>query len=649
MGKSVLDKSIYERDQLEELQLGINHGIDISIYENPEYMALQMKWIRKGLEEKIDVSLYASTAFDWFQMEEIYKGIVGSVDVSKYCNPSVSYERMREIRLGLEQGIDLSPFGNHGAKELRELRRALKDNVHIVKYIIEGYEAEQLEAIRKALAGGIDIEPYISKEYRGIAIEEITLGLMKGLSVEIYAKPDYSWQQMREIREGLEGRLDVTKYSSSMYSASQMHEIRLGLEAGLDVDSYRSLMFTDKDMRKKRVELLEELTGGTFIPMIPGKDGYHEYLFDLEKNGGIYYLQDGAIDFKRSFKYTLCEKGAVIAVYHEATYGKNGISDKGKVIKATKGKEQKILSGKGVYYDEENKSYIASFDGWIHLDEKEELLEVLPASVIDSINATTGRIVMNGNVEILGNIDSGVTLEIDGSLIVDGHVEAANIKCSGNIMIRGGINGNENAFIYAAKTLSCLYIENSIVETGEDVRTDYILSSHVTARGKIIAAGSRGSIIGSDIIAGKGIICKQAGNEANITTILNIKSPKDGKQERKSLLSQRGKILGELKVFMQARESFKMKYSVEERNNNKDFIKIEKAIYTENLELQEIETKIRELDKHDKKKEKRTVTVVDRIYEGVIVNIDMHKFECVSEKEKVVFELINGKLSITKG
>ena len=50
----------------------------------------------------IDVSLYANPEFDEFQMEEIMLGIKHGIDVSAYLNPNISWKEMERIREELE-------------------------------------------------------------------------------------------------------------------------------------------------------------------------------------------------------------------------------------------------------------------------------------------------------------------------------------------------------------------------------------------------------------------------------------------------------------------------------------------------------------------------------------------------------------------
>ncbi len=249
----------FEKDQLNEINLGISAGVDTSVYADKKYLAIQMRQIRLGLMEKLPVEVYANPEYDWFQMEEIRKGLRDGIDVQIYSSKDISYEKMRQIRKGLKAGLDFSGYQHLRADILRQMRIAHGEGIDLSKYIQEGYDAKQLFEIRQALKDNLDMEPYLTTEYIGPSLAEIRKGLMSGVDVALYATMEYSWRQMRELREGMEKRLDILKYSSPLYTWRQMHEIRLGLEKGLNVEKYRKLRFTSREMQKKRLAMLEEI------------------------------------------------------------------------------------------------------------------------------------------------------------------------------------------------------------------------------------------------------------------------------------------------------------------------------------------------------------------------------------------------------
>lgn len=267
----------YSYDQLDEIEAGMDSGVDVSIYRKKEFFALQMREIRLGLEAGLSVDIYANPQYDWFQMKELRLGLEAGVDVSVYAKKEIDYDKMRQLRAGLQDGINLSGFMKMDSGMLQELRLAWESGVSIEEYIQEGYDTEQLHEIRIALEKQLDIEPYLSPEYRGASIAEIRQGLEQGLDVTRFAETSYGWQQMREIRLGLQNRVDVSVYSKPLYNWKQMRELRLGLEAGLDISGFVSLMYTEEDMQEKRERLMA---------LIPGADHQDVPAYGNQETGG---------------------------------------------------------------------------------------------------------------------------------------------------------------------------------------------------------------------------------------------------------------------------------------------------------------------------------------------------------------------------
>lgn len=251
--------TLYTPDQRSEIQEGKKKGLNTTVYEDPAFLAIQMREIRLALEKGLDVSALRNPALDWFQMEEIRLGLESGLDVSRYAKPDISFHAMRQIRKGLECGIDVSDFLKYPPLIVRQIRKSRRDSVDIMKYVAEGYKDDQLEQIRISLTRKIPIEEYLKVEFRAPSIEEFRIGLEKGLDITPYVSTSYEWRQMREIRLGLEKRIDISLYSNPLFLAPQMKEIRLGIEDGLDVSSYAHLRFSATDMKRKRLALKEEV------------------------------------------------------------------------------------------------------------------------------------------------------------------------------------------------------------------------------------------------------------------------------------------------------------------------------------------------------------------------------------------------------
>ena len=251
--------TLYTPDQRFEIQEGKKKGLNTTVYEDPIFLAIQMREIRLALEKGLDVSVLRNPELDWLQMEEIRLGLEDRIDVSRYADPAISYHAMRQIRKGLQCGVDVSDFLDYPPMVVRQIRKSRRDGVDIMKYVAEGYKDDQLEQIRISLTRKVPIEEYLRVEYRAPSIEEFRVGLEKGLDITLYVNPSYEWRQMREIRLGLENRIDTSLFSNPLFLAPQMREIRLGIEEGLDVSSYAALRFSAMDMRNMRLALREEV------------------------------------------------------------------------------------------------------------------------------------------------------------------------------------------------------------------------------------------------------------------------------------------------------------------------------------------------------------------------------------------------------
>ena len=58
----------------------------------------QQEQIRLGLEKNIDVSIYAKSKFNSWQMEEIREGLKEGLDVLLYAKPKYNWKKMKRIR-----------------------------------------------------------------------------------------------------------------------------------------------------------------------------------------------------------------------------------------------------------------------------------------------------------------------------------------------------------------------------------------------------------------------------------------------------------------------------------------------------------------------------------------------------------------------
>ena len=61
----------YNKMQLFQLECGINRGLDVRVYDNPDFSFDQMRVIKEGLQLGLDVTQYADPQCNYSQMCEI--------------------------------------------------------------------------------------------------------------------------------------------------------------------------------------------------------------------------------------------------------------------------------------------------------------------------------------------------------------------------------------------------------------------------------------------------------------------------------------------------------------------------------------------------------------------------------------------------
>lgn len=685
------------KDQIDEIEIGIQKGLKVSYYAKKEFLAIQMHQIRLGLEEKLAVAKYAKPEYDWFQMEEIREGLKSGLDISKYADPKMSYEIMREIRKGLARGIDLPYRSGWSAGVLRELRKALLAKVNIVKYIREGYKEEQLKEIRKAIEGGIDVDSYVSVNYNGACIQEIVKGLESKLDVSIYLKEGYNWQQMREIRLGLMNRVNTDYYSNVLYNWQQMREIRLGLEEGLAVDSYATLMYTEKEMIKKHNELSEAyaetpskeneyveqildskekldfainiskdemeaiLSFNTnnkqidrenlFLHLFKagiiygidddavniivkgicredyiviargtkpenGVDGSYEFFFRTELSKKPVILEDGSVDYKNIDWLENVKKNQKIAYYHAAQEGKEGRTVTGKAIPSRKGKELRMLAGKGFELLSDRKTYVAAKTGKIeYVDDKIMITDLLE---LEDVTISTGNIQFDGSVHVRGNVGKGVSITATKDIIVEGFVEAADLSAEGDIILKKGCNASGQGKITSGNDLMARFLEGARIHTKGSVKINYCMNCEIYAENTIEVTGM---MAGGTSYAGGGISVQDIGNYTGIKTRVKVGQNDDFIKREASLNGKIYEVEEELELLKRASEDFQEKYPVEIRNTHPVYLKLEDAIYTKSQEMEKLMESKASMNKYKERFENAGIVVHGTIYEGCFVDI----------------------------
>lgn len=669
-----LDVTVYAKPeflaiQMREIRLGMLQKLPVERYAKIEYDWFQMSEIRSGLNSNLDVSKYEDPSIPFETMRQIRYGLEEGIDLSS--GKKLPAGILKELRKSVKSKVDISEYIRQGYDEqqLEQIRIALEKGVDIAPYLSLCYRGAAIREICIGLEEKIDVSMYARTEMSWQQMREIRLGLEERLDAEIYANPFYSWQQMREIRLGLEDNLPVEVYSSLMYTAKQMNKKRLALieknknaAAGAfdDKEQYGdfSLLVSSDAMkasvvlnhRHKKIsqeEIIRALKNngvthgidyyaigqigegkapGDIVEVArgkepgKGKDGWYEYFFETDVKGQPKLLDDGSVDFQNIKWFEIVKTGQKIAVYHPAENGVHGYRVTGEIVQGQKGRELKLLTGKGFILLPDNVTYIAEIDGKIELNDNR--LEITNVLVLDDVTLSTGNIDFNGSVYVRGTVGDGTVIKAQKDILCDGFIESAVLEAGGDIILKNGNNAGGQGYLKAGRDVLGSFFENAKVTAGQNIRANYCLNSELNAGNAIEIMGKNGMLAGGYTYASQYVKACNIGNEAGIATKIKLGKREGFAAYEAELADRESSVDNELLLLKNAYYDFQRKYPAEIRNANPIYLKLEDAVYTKETEAGRLHEERVKLESDKRKYDRAKAVARGTVFPGTSMDIN---------------------------
>lgn len=261
---------------------------------------------------------------------------------------------------------------------------------------------------------------------------------------------------------------------------------------------------------------------------IDGEDG----ILDFEINPGDTKAkpiinEDGTVDYRNSLKLAVVNEGDLIATYIKPTPGQYGYDVFTQMVPPNPGKELRTMHGRGLLYDPETGEYRAEYAGHVVENGPSSYKIEKLYQVNGDVDIETGNIIFNGDVVVSGDVRSGMMINAEGDVFINGHVGASTIISKKNITISKGVQGRNQGVIKAKGNVTCKFVERCRIEADENVYATSILHSTVIARQQVVVSDSKGIVISSNICGMIGVTVKEAGNDSETPTILQSGVPKE--------------------------------------------------------------------------------------------------------------------------
>jgi len=228
----------------------------------------------------------------------------------------------------------------------------------------------------------------------------------------------------------------------------------------------------------------------------------------------------GSINFREKVSNCSVRRNELLGRRFEPQDGKVGKDVYGTPIPAVKAESVPVRCGKGVVErkDEGVTSYFAEFDGRVTFKDNTVSVDEV-YTITGDVDLKSGNIRHTGSITISGDIRNGASVEADGDIVVKGLVEQCTIRCGGNLIVAGGIIGDEKHSIEVGGMLEARYIREADIRVEGDILVmREIIHSRVRTRGSVKVP--RGRIAGGETIALRGIRVATAGAPSGARTIL---------------------------------------------------------------------------------------------------------------------------------
>lgn len=246
---------------------------------------------------------------------------------------------------------------------------------------------------------------------------------------------------------------------------------------------------------------------------------------------------DGTVEFRELGQFVNVKPGDVLMERIPPTSGAPGTDIHGQVIPAKPGLNIEFAANlEGAAIDPRNPNrLLATAAGMPKVVENG--IWVDSNLSIKDVDLSTGNVYFEGDVQITGDVTSGMRVVATGSIHIAGTVEAAQLQAGGDIIIANGVIGHGEVLNDAGQlsdTAACLkadgsiqarFFNNAYLDARDVLAAEMIAHSVVVAKGHVLVGvenAKKGHIIGGRAKAKEFIQAHVLGSLGNVRTYLEV-------------------------------------------------------------------------------------------------------------------------------
>lgn len=370
-----------------------------------------------------------------------------------------------------------------------------------------------------------------------------------------------------------------------------------------------------------------------------GENGYFEYHFNEDFSKKPTIRPDGTADFLSIKIIEIVHEGDLIATYHPAVPGKDGINVQGKPVEPKVVRDMPPLSGRGFSRSEDNLQYFSLMDGKIVRENNRIMIS--PVYEIDrDADMTVGNIDFKGDVVIHGGVKHGIRIHATGSITVDGLVEHCDMRAGKDIFLLSGVKGAERTKIHAEGNITADFIEYAVVFCKGHLRADVLFNCFVNCESKVVVtSGKKSAIIGGYVTAIQGISVLRLGNKFGTVTHVIVGVDEERLKEVFMLSQKINAIESNINKIKKGIEDFDAAAlkKIKDYKNDPRRMQLLRVKIQEEAKVAQDRMRLDELKEILSKGKNATIKVYDTVYSGVTVKMTEQYVQISDYQKKIEF------------
>jgi uncharacterized protein (DUF342 family) len=377
-----------------------------------------------------------------------------------------------------------------------------------------------------------------------------------------------------------------------------------------------------------------------------GRDGSVRFRFNKDTKMELKEDASGKVNLRELNIIQNVKKGDILCELIPPVTGKNGITVKGEVVPGREGNPATLPPGQNVSLSGDHTTLLAAIDGMVIW--KDESVIVNHEYVVDAVDGNVGNIHFNGSVVVNGEVGDGYEIHAKENITIAMSVGRVILEAGGNIIINGGILGQDFAKITAGGNLKCRFIQDSNVKVdGGIIVEDYIRNSMVSAVGPVAVRNQKGWIDTSAVSSERWIYCPTIGYETSaVETNLSIGHSPVLHKEREGILSDIVERINDFLKLQSSLAKLRALKQTSELNHQQEtlYTKILDTIDKLRTTLGVYEAQISELTEKIEKTYAGNIYIEGVINEHTNIHIGMSTRKITSPMNRVHFFLNGGDI-----